>query len=153
MTVAGGLGAAERQMHFRADGRGVDVEYAGVHLVHRFERAIDVLRVDGSRQSIAHAVRDLNRFFERVGGNDGCYWSKDFFLRAAHVRRRVGEGVWLDEESFCVIAARETFAATGECCAVVVTPDTDVIHDLLDGVVINHWTNVSLRIGAVADAP
>src|SRR5690349_3742099 len=139
-------------MYLCADRRSVDVEDPGVHLVHRLERTIYVLRVDGRGQSVTHTIRDLHRFFERVRGNHRCDWPKDLFLRDAHVGRRIGEHRRLDEMTVRVIAARQTLAATGELRAVVVTSDADVAHDLLDSVSVDHWSNFRLRIGTVADA-
>src|SRR5687768_9844952 len=53
------LGAAEGEVDLGADGRGVDVEDAGVHLLHRAEGAVDVPCVDRGREPVAHAVADL----------------------------------------------------------------------------------------------
>src|SRR5437867_2504260 len=46
VAVAGLLRSAERQMHFRADGRRVHVEDPGVHVAHGQERFVHVARVD-----------------------------------------------------------------------------------------------------------
>src|SRR5688572_7721799 len=64
MAIAGRFCTAKRQVHFSTDRRGIHIKDAGVHFVHRFESAIDVLRVDGCRESITNTVSDLNRVFE-----------------------------------------------------------------------------------------
>src|SRR4051794_24328008 len=60
VAVARGLRAAEGEVYFGADGRGVDVEDARVHLLHRAEGAVDVRGVDRGRQAVAHAVAYLD---------------------------------------------------------------------------------------------
>src|SRR3712207_1644671 len=59
VAVARGLRAAEGEVDFGADGRGVDVEDAGVHLAHGAEGAVHVRGVDRGRQAVADAVADL----------------------------------------------------------------------------------------------
>src|SRR3954452_15644992 len=80
MTVACLLRAAERQMRFRADGRSVHVEDAGVHVAHREERVVHVARVDRRRQSVAHAVADLDRILERLARDHRGHRSEDLLL-------------------------------------------------------------------------
>src|SRR5215213_540501 len=152
MAVTGGFGTAKRQVYFRTDRRSVYVEDAGVHLVHCFERAIDVLCVNRGREPVAHTICDLDCVFERVCRNHSRDWSKDLFLRDTHVRRSVSKDGWLDEVTVCIVAFCKAFATESECRAIVVTPDTDVTHDLLDRVIIDNWSNIGLRIGAVTNA-
>src|SRR5947209_20139387 len=87
VAVARGLRAAEGEVDFRADGRGVDVEDSRVHLVHRVEGAVHVLRVDGGRQPVAHAVAYRDCFLKRVRRDDGRDGAEYLLLRDAHVGR------------------------------------------------------------------
>ena len=111
VAVAGRLGAAERQVDFGADRRRVDVEDAGVHVAHRGEGVVHVLRVDRRRQAVLHAVADLDRLVERLARDDRHDRSEDLFLRDAHVRRHVGEDRRLVEEAVRVIAVGRAVSA------------------------------------------
>ena len=68
MAVARRLGAAERQVHFRADGGRVHVEETRVDIAHRREGLVDVAGVDRGRQSIGHVVGNPDRLVERPAG-------------------------------------------------------------------------------------
>ena len=68
--------------------------------------AVDVLSVNGGRQTITHAVLDLDRLIQGLCRDDLCDWPENFFLRDAHVRADVGENSRLDEIGVRVIAFR-----------------------------------------------
>src|SRR5207253_5200821 len=70
MAVAGCLRATEGQMHFGADGRRVDVKDPGVEIAHRRERAVDILSVDRSGQTVLHGIADGDRLIERSAANN-----------------------------------------------------------------------------------
>ena len=150
MAVAGGLGAAKRQVYLSADGRGVHIKYSGVHVCHGAEGAIDVAGVNRRGETIADSVGDFDCFVERLGGYHSRDRAKDLLLRDAHVGSHVGENGGLDVKPARVFAPRQTLAAASERGAVFLLANLDVLHDFLDGVSINHRANVSLRIGAIA---
>src|SRR5438270_9755939 len=152
VAVARGLRAAEGQVDFRADGRGVDVEDAGVHLVHRVEGAVHVLRVDGGGESVAHAVADLDGLFERRDRDDGRHGAEYLLLRDSHVGRGIREDGRLDEVAAGVLAALKPVASAGELRAVFALPRLDVAENLVDGVGVDDRADIGLLAEAVADA-
>src|SRR3979411_2321466 len=105
-----------------------------VRIVHGAEGTIDVAGINGRGETIANAVGDFHRFIERLRRNHRGDWPKNLFLRNAHVWRDISEHGGLDEKTARVLAARQTLAATSECCAVFVLTNVDVTHDLLDGI-------------------
>src|ERR1043166_9683373 len=151
VAVARRLRAAEGEVNFRADGGGVDVEDAGVHLVHRVEGAVHVLRVDGGREAVAHAVADLDGLFERGDGDDGRHRPEDFLLRDAHVCRGVGEDGRLDEVAAGVLALLQPASAAGEAGAVFTLTDPDLAENLCDGGGVDDRADIGLLVEAVAD--
>src|SRR5215510_4656813 len=68
MAVAGGFGAAEGQVYFRTGRAGVDVEDAGVDVLHRPEGAVDVLGEDRGGESVLDPVCHVDRLVERFDG-------------------------------------------------------------------------------------
>src|SRR5208337_3232862 len=56
VSVAGGLGAAEGQVYFGADGRSVDVSDPGLKVADGGECLVHVLRVQRRRQSVFDVV-------------------------------------------------------------------------------------------------
>src|SRR5689334_7132329 len=105
-------------MHFRADGRRVDVEDARVHLVHRAEGSVNVGRVYRGRKAVAHTVANLHGLFQRTGGDDGRDGAEYLLLRDTHVGRGVREDCRLDEVAVCVRAFVQTIATASELRAV-----------------------------------
>ena len=66
VAVTGVLVAPERQVDFGADRRRVYVDDAGVDVVHRAHRGVDVARVDGGRQAVLAVVHGVDRVVVRV---------------------------------------------------------------------------------------
>src|SRR6185369_463081 len=95
---------------------------------------------------------DLNGVFERTCRNHSRDWSKYLFLGDAHVGSRIDKHGRLDEVSVGVVTLREPSAAASQLGAIFITSDTDIAHDLFDRIVVDDRPNVSLWIGAVADA-
>src|SRR5882672_1111024 len=149
MTVAGCLGTAKRQMYFRSNGRGVYIKDAGIHIVHGPKGAIDVAGIDRRGKTIANSVGDFDSFVQRLRRNHSSNWSKDLFLRNAHVWSHVGEYGWFNKIAASVVTSRQTFATAGERRAIFILANVDVIHDLVDGIAINNRSDVGLWIGAI----
>src|SRR3982751_4316036 len=152
MAVACRLRAAEGEMHLSADGRRVDIEDARVHLVHRVKGAVDILRVDGRRQSVAYIVGDLDRFFQRGRRNDGRDRPEDLFLSNTHGGHNICKDGRLDEIAVLVRAASQATPARGEPRPVFALTRLYIAHDLMYSVGINDWTHLCLRVCAVSDS-
>src|SRR5438105_2754235 len=149
MAVAGCFCATKGKMNFGAYSGRVDVKDAGVGFVHGMKSAINILSINCCRQSIAHAVGDVDRFFERAGGNHRRNWSEDFLLRDAHVRSYISEDSWLDEKAVRIFTSSQTTAAASEFCLVLAPANLDVTEDLLHCFFINHGPHFGVWPGAV----
>src|SRR5262249_53356712 len=66
MPIAGGFGAAERQMHFSANGRCVHVGNSGIDVAHSAESPVHIARIDGGGEAIGHAVGDVDGLLEAL---------------------------------------------------------------------------------------
>src|SRR3989304_8382336 len=113
VPVAGLLGAAKGEMHFRADGGSVDVEKAGIDVPHCDESPVDVLRIDGSRKAIGGVVDNLNSFFQGISRDYGHHGAKNFLLCDAHSRFDVAKDCRLVEVAVGVFSFVEP-ASTGQ---------------------------------------
>src|SRR5258706_7963645 len=152
MAVAGSFSTAKGQMNFRADGGRVDIEDSVVVLVRRVGRAVPILRVEGRGQAITHAIRNLDRFIQRVCRNHRSHWTKDLFLRDAHVGSHIGEDSRLDEEAARVFAFGQMMPSASEGGAVFMLADVDIAHDFVNGFRVYHRAYFDFWIGPVADA-
>src|ERR1700739_3746565 len=76
MPVPGLLGAAERQMSFRADGRSVDVNNPGIEILDGSEGPVYIAGVNGGGKSIGNAIGHFNSLLEAVDRNHGNHWAE-----------------------------------------------------------------------------
>src|SRR5262245_9612056 len=125
MAVSGMLSAAERQMHFRADCRRVDVEDARVHIAHCSKGFVYVLSVDCGREAELNAVAYLDRMFERIARNDRYDRSEDLFLGDPHLRIHIAEYGRLNEVTVLIIAVRKRRAACTQRRFIFILSDLD----------------------------
>src|SRR5258706_15161918 len=65
VAVARPLDTAERHMSFGADRRRIDIGNSGAEVADRTVGVIDVLSVDGRRETVLGIVRETDRFLER----------------------------------------------------------------------------------------
>src|ERR1700732_2083530 len=117
MAVAGLLNAAKVQMGFRTDCRRVHVDDPRLEISLRAERNIDVSGVDRRGQPVFHAVRDADRFLERVEWNHADDRAEDFFLADSHIRIAINEHCRLEKPAFGAIAAFDAMSAGSELSA------------------------------------
>ncbi len=82
-------------------------------------------------------VGAIDRFIQGVCRNHRSHWTKDLFLRDAHVRAHIGEDRGLDEEAVPVFAFGQMMSTASEGGAVFVLSDVNVAHDLVHG--FRHW--------------
>src|SRR5262249_36790560 len=134
------------------DGRRIDVKDSGVHRLHGPERAVDVLGVDRSRQTVFYAVADFNRLVQIAARDDAYHRAKDLFLGDPHPRRDVGEDRRLDEIAVTVFAFIQSGAAQMQRRAVLILADLDVIKNLLDRLFVDHRPDLYVLVQPVTDA-
>ena len=120
------LCAAERQMDFRADRRSIHVSNAGVNVAHGAERLVDVARVHRRRETIRHAIRDLDCFVEVIHWDQAEHRPEDLFLGDAHLRIHVTEDGRLEEPAISVVGRVQRLAAGFQFRAFILA-DLDVL--------------------------
>src|ERR1035438_2184109 len=103
--------AAEGQMHFRADGGGVDVGDAGFKVSDCGEGAIYVLCVEGCREPVFNGVGNLDGLLEGLKFNQAYYRAEDFFTSDAHVGSDSAEYGRLKVSAVRIFAIRQHAAA------------------------------------------
>src|SRR5438105_13701814 len=98
-------------MDFRSDRRRVHIEDPCIHITHRDESAIDILRVDGRREPELNAIADLDSVLQRIAWNERDNWSEDLFLRNSHLRRYIAEDRRFYKIAILIIAVSQSRAA------------------------------------------
>src|SRR5580658_558987 len=150
VAVAGALDAAEGEMDFGAYGGCVDVGDACFEVAHGGEGAIDVARVERSRESVVDGVGDGDGFV-KIGKlenrDDGA---EDFFASDAHLRRDAGEDGWREEGSVGIGAFRKSDAAQEHLSAFALC-DVDVASGRFNLLPIDLRADFDGFVEAVAD--
>src|SRR5438105_10126905 len=111
MPVAGGLGAAERQVYLGADGRSVDICNTGIEVTHGAKGFVYVASVNRGGESIDHAVGHLDGPIKTVARNQREHWPKNFLLGNAHFVVCIAENRGLVEPTVRVGRALQTMSA------------------------------------------
>ena len=106
---------------------GVDPHGAGLQRVRDFDGGVQVLRVDGSSQTVGGLVADGNRLFLGLEFRDGAHGAEDLLLHNLHVLGDVGEDGWLDEVALVALAVAADLDL-GAC----VLAGLDVAHDAVE---------------------
>ena len=116
MAVARGLGATERQVHFRTNRRGVDVGNTGIEVAHSSEGPVHVLRVQRRRKPVLYIIGNDNRILQVFAPDYRDHGSEDFFLGDAHFGIDITEDGGLHEPAvlvFSVLKAMSTAKQLG----------------------------------------
>src|ERR1019366_6131574 len=150
MAVAGGLGAAEGQMDFCADGRGIDIGDAGLEVADGGEGFVDVLGVQRRRQPVFDVIGDRDGIFEAVAGDDRNHRPEDFFLRNAHLGIDLGKYGRFDKPAMLVFALVKPMAAADEFSAFGFS-DLDVFQVGLELILVHRRTHLDGLVETVAD--
>ncbi len=137
-------------MNFGADGRGVDVDDAGVDVTHRAEGIVDVAGVDRRRQAILDAVGDVDRLVQRFDGNDRRDRAEDLLLRDTHIRPHIAEDRRLVEVTVRVAALFEPVAAEQDRGALLLA-DLDVLQHGLVLLLVDRRPHRHLLVQPAAD--
>src|SRR5580700_9092808 len=87
MAVASVFDSAERQVHFCADGRRVDIGDSSLEVADGGKGAVYVFCVERSGEAVVDGVGDLDGIFEGGELDESDYRTKDFFARDAHASR------------------------------------------------------------------
>src|SRR3990170_5253934 len=86
MPVAGRLDPAEREMRLRADGAVVHVPETRLEVADAAEGEVHVVREQGGREAVLHAVHDAHRLVPVVHRYHRCNGAEDLLLRDPSIR-------------------------------------------------------------------
>src|SRR5438270_3869218 len=151
VAVAGVLDPTERKLDLGADGGGVDVDDPRLQLVDRPETGAQVGGVERQAQTVAGAVRHLERLVEGVDGDHRGGGAEDLLLGDAHVRAHLGEARGTVEAAAGELAVARDLAAEEQPGAL---PESDlgVGVDPLELARVDHRADVDALDQAVAEA-
>src|SRR5437867_7438825 len=119
MPIARLFGSAKREVHFRADGGSIYIENPRVHVAHRAEGAVDVLRIDRRRESIDDTVPYFDSAIEIIARDDGNNGAEDLLLSNPHPGIDIRKNRWFVKESSGVLSVREPASAADQPCSFV----------------------------------
>src|SRR5690348_443749 len=149
MADASSFDAAEGEMGFAANGRGIDVRDASFNAIDELENASGVAGVNGAGEAEADGICGIESFVEILHANDAEDRAEDFFLRDAALRGDMVKDCGRDEIALVVRASGEAMAAEKKFSFLFA--DLDVLQNRVHLLFVHGWAHFDAGIEAVAD--